>query len=84
MKTENSNNVVMTVDHANLMSGLRKSFTNKTTVIAELMQNARRAGASYVKFSYTVGDNQMMAQGLSLTRPCCQLPNQVGIAMWQK
>jgi hypothetical protein len=60
MKTENSNNVVMTVDHANLMSGLRKSFTNKTTVIAELMQNARRAGASYVKFSYTVGDNQLM------------------------
>jgi len=60
MKTENSNNVVMTVDHANLVSGLRKSFTNKTTVIAELMQNARRAGASFVKFSYTAEANQLM------------------------
>lgn len=44
--------VSMKVNQKNLVKGLKYSFTNKTTVLGELMQNARRAGASKVVFNY--------------------------------
>jgi hypothetical protein len=42
----------MRVNQANLVKSLRFSFTNKTTVLGELMQNARRAGSSQVIFEF--------------------------------
>lgn len=44
--------VKMAVDQGKLVNALKMSFTNTTTVLAELMQNARRAGASAVRFDY--------------------------------
>ena len=44
--------VAMKVNQANLINGLKFSFTHKTTVLGELMQNARRAKASQVNFFY--------------------------------
>lgn len=44
--------VAMKVNQENLVKGLKYSFTNKTTVLGELMQNARRAGASKVVFDF--------------------------------
>ena len=46
------NEVSMKVNQANLVKGLKYSFTNKTTVLGELMQNARRAGANQVVFNF--------------------------------
>ena len=44
--------VSMKVNSANLVNSLRFSFTNKTTVLGELMQNARRANASQVVIEF--------------------------------
>ena len=44
--------VSMKVNQSNLVKSLKFSFTNKTTVLGELMQNARRAGATQVIFEY--------------------------------
>lgn len=44
--------VAMKVNQSNLVKSLKFSFTNKTTVLAELMQNARRAGATSVNFEF--------------------------------
>ena len=44
--------VSMKVNQANLVKSLKFSFTNKTTVLAELMQNARRANATHVVFEF--------------------------------
>ena len=44
--------IAMKVNQANLLKGLRLSFTNKTTVLSELMQKARRAGATQVVFDF--------------------------------
>ena len=46
------NTVSMKVNSANLVKGLKFSFTNKTTVLGELMQNARRANATKVLFEF--------------------------------
>ena len=46
------NTVSMKVNPANLVKGLKFSFTNKTTVLGELMQNARRANATQVLFEF--------------------------------
>lgn len=46
------NEITMKVHQANLVKGLKYSFTTRTTVLGELMQNARRAGASHVVFEY--------------------------------
>ncbi len=51
--------VAMKVNQANLVKGLKYSFTNKTTVLGELMQNARRAGASQVVFDFDP-ENKML------------------------
>jgi hypothetical protein len=42
----------MKVNPANLVKGLKYSFTNKTTVLGELMQNSRRANATQVVFEF--------------------------------
>ena len=42
--------VKLTVNAANLVRHLRNAFTRTDTVLAELMQNARRAGATSVAF----------------------------------
>jgi hypothetical protein len=44
--------ISMKVNQENLVKGLKYSFTNKTTVLGELMQNARRAGARSVMFDF--------------------------------
>ena len=46
------NTVSMQVNAANLVKGLKFSFTNKTTFIGELMQNARRANATQALFEF--------------------------------
>ena len=46
------NTVSMQVNAANLVKGLKFSFTNKTTFLGELMQNARRANATQVVFEF--------------------------------
>jgi len=54
-----NNTVAMKVNQANLVKGLKYSFTNRTTVLGELMQNARRAGATQVNFEYA-SDTQIL------------------------
>lgn len=44
--------VAMKVNQSNLVKSLKFSFTNKTSVLGELMQNARRAGATSVNFEF--------------------------------
>jgi len=44
--------IAMKVNSANLVKSLKFSFTNKTTVLGELMQNARRANATQVVFEF--------------------------------
>ncbi|WP_020482876.1 ATP-binding protein [Methylomonas sp. MK1] len=51
MNTE-TNEVAMKVNQANLVKSLRFSFTNKTTVLGELIQNARRANAAMVVINF--------------------------------
>ena len=51
MNTQN-NEVAMKVNQANLVKSLRFSFTNKTKVLGELIQNARRANAAMVVINF--------------------------------
>lgn len=44
--------VAMRVNQENLVKSLKYSFTNRSTVLGELMQNARRADATQVRFDY--------------------------------
>ena len=54
--------VSMKVNQANLVKGLKYSFTNKTTVLGELMQNARRAGATQVAFEFDAEKKQLVVR----------------------
>jgi hypothetical protein len=54
--------VSMKVNQANLVKGLKYSFTNKTTVLGELMQNARRAGATQVAFEFDADKKQLVVR----------------------
>jgi hypothetical protein len=40
------------LNETNILKNLRYAFTNRYTVVSELMQNARGAGASYVAIDY--------------------------------
>ncbi|WP_253734419.1 ATP-binding protein [Methylomonas sp. ZR1] len=51
MKTQ-TNEVAMKVNPTNLVNSLRFSFTNKTAVLGELIQNARRANATTVVINF--------------------------------
>ena len=44
--------IAMKVNTEKLVQSLKFSFSNRSTVLGELMQNARRAGASVVKFNF--------------------------------
>ncbi len=44
--------VSMKVNQANLVKSLKFSFTNKATVLGEIMQNSRRANATHVNFEF--------------------------------
>ncbi|BBL57478.1 hypothetical protein MKFW12EY_10910 [Methylomonas koyamae] len=46
------NTTQLSVNPEKLINNLRFSFTQSTTVLGELMQNARRAGATFVSFEY--------------------------------
>lgn len=46
------NTTQLSVNPEKLINNLRFSFTQSTTVLGELMQNARRAGATFVNFEY--------------------------------
>ncbi|MCK9609479.1 MAG: ATP-binding protein [Methylomonas sp.] len=43
----------LSVNPEKLINNLRFSFTQSTTVLGELMQNARRAGARFISFEYS-------------------------------
>ncbi|WP_427501799.1 hypothetical protein ACQE3E_23470 (plasmid) [Methylomonas sp. MED-D] len=47
------------VNAERLVHSLKWSFTHQTTYLGELMQNARRAGASYVAFDYCAETNTL-------------------------
>ncbi len=49
----------LSVNSENLVKHLRFSFTQATTVLGELMQNARRAGATFVSFDYDEATRQL-------------------------
>jgi hypothetical protein len=48
------NEVSLEVNKEGLMKGLRNAFTNKHTVMKEMLQNADRAGATEVKVDVVV------------------------------
>ncbi|MCF6252739.1 MAG: ATP-binding protein [Methylococcaceae bacterium] len=45
------NTVRLEVDESKLVNNLRHAFTRRSNVISELMQNARRAGATEIRFT---------------------------------
>jgi len=53
----------------NLVKYLEKSFTNKTTFLTEMMQNARRAKATYVAFNLDEENNKLVVtdDGVGIT-----------------
>ena len=53
--------VAVRINEGNLLKNLRYAFSNRYTIVTELMQNARRAGASYV-----VVENDAAAQTLKV------------------
>lgn len=65
--------IAVCVNGPKLIAALRYAFTSKYTVVKELMQNARRAKASFVAIDYDV-----KAQTLTVR------DDGVGIADWQK
>lgn len=71
--------VQLQVNQAKLVQNLALAFTNKTTFIAELMQNARRAGASEIHLNYVVSGN---ADGKSNGTLVIE-DNGSGIQSWQ-
>ena len=65
--------IAVCVNQAKLLASLRYAFTNKYTVVAELMQNARRAKASYVAVDYDGKTQTLIVRD-----------DGVGIVEWQK
>lgn len=51
--------IALKVNQNRLMKNLKVAFSNRFTVLSELMQNARRAGASKVEFSYNEQTNTL-------------------------
>ncbi len=50
--------ITMNVDQARLVNLLKNTFSTGTTFIGELLQNARRAGASEIRFYFEEEDNE--------------------------
>ena len=61
--------IAVCVNQAKLLASLRYAFTNKYTVVTELMQNARRAKASYVAVDYD-GKAQTLTRARRRRRDC--------------
>lgn len=63
--------VQLKINKENLVNNLRFAFTNKDTVISELMQNARRAGSDHVSFDYDEDKKVLVVedQGCGLDDP---------------
>ncbi len=47
-----NNSIQLQTNEQGILDYMRYAFTDKTTVLSEMMQNARRAGASYIKFQF--------------------------------
>ena len=54
--------VAVRINESNLLKNLRYAFSNRYTIVTELMQNARRAGASYVVVEYDVAAQTLMVR----------------------
>lgn len=54
--------VALKVDVESLVNNLKFAFTNQTTFLAELMQNARRAGATGISFRYSKEDGRLIVR----------------------
>lgn len=53
------NKIQIKVNAANLLDNLRYAFTNTVTVLSELLQNARRAGATKVEVNFNLEDKTL-------------------------
>jgi hypothetical protein len=51
-KVVEQSQVAVRIDEGKLLQNLRYTFSNRYTIVSELMQNARRAGARYVAVDY--------------------------------
>jgi hypothetical protein len=51
--------VTLGLNKENMIGALKNSFTNKETFLGELMQNARRAGATKIEFKYDEETNTL-------------------------
>ena len=65
--------IAVCVNGSKLIAALRHAFTNKYAVVKELMQNARRAKASFVAIDYDAKSQTLTVRD-----------DGVGIADWQK
>ena len=65
--------IAVCVNGVKLLASLRYAFTNKYTVVTELMQNARRAKASFVAIDYDTKAHTLTVRD-----------DGVGISDWQK
>jgi hypothetical protein len=54
--------VAVRINETNLLKNLRYAFSNRYTIVSELMQNARRAGASYVAVDYDAAAQTLMVR----------------------
>lgn len=54
--------VQLQINQQQLVKNLKHAFTGRATFLAELMQNARRAGATYVAFSYDEDANTLTVE----------------------
>lgn len=58
--------VKLRINEGNLLSNLKYTFTNSTTFIGEMLQNARRAGATSIAVTTKVdGDNNLVSVSFS-------------------
>lgn len=54
--------VAVRINEGNLLKNLRYAFSNRYTIVSELLQNARRAGASYVVVEYDAAAQTLMVR----------------------
>ncbi len=54
--------VAVRINEGNLLKNLRYAFSNRYTIVSELLQNARRAGASYVVVEYDAASETLMVR----------------------
>jgi len=57
-----NNSIQLQTNEQGILDYLRYAFTDKTTFLSEIMQNARRAGASYVKFNFYEAESTLIIE----------------------